>query len=170
MDISRMIQLISMNNVLNQPPDYRLRLLQRWFSKTYYTPLYMVSDMSIEDLLMHYFESTYQDHTEEERQEIIEELLESDEARAERLQREEQLVTKTNKSDDDLIESLKKQSTIKKEEPKEVKIEKTETVNLNKKTEEIPELQPIEMKFDEDFEAELAKIDSRMLRKKDDNW
>lgn len=61
--------------------DYFLRRIFRWYSKTFATPLSDVYELPLEDILMHYWESQYEDMEDEERAAAILRLRESDEDR-----------------------------------------------------------------------------------------
>ena len=51
-----------MRNVLakESPNDYRIRKIMRWYSEKYHTPLHVVDTLPRHDVLVAYFESTYE--------------------------------------------------------------------------------------------------------------
>jgi hypothetical protein len=65
--------------------DYRLRYINRWYSKTFHTPLHVVDDLPTEDVLIHFYECQFEDLEEAERLKSISELLESIDERKKRL-------------------------------------------------------------------------------------
>jgi len=81
MDFGKAIRLVALRNVIRQDGHYILRYIQRWYSKTFATPLDQVDDLPLEDVLMAYFESYYEEMKEEERAKEIETLLETEEQR-----------------------------------------------------------------------------------------
>lgn len=88
LDLLKSIRLIAWDAVENKPPEYILRKIQRWYSKTFYVPLPEIDIIPIEDLLLHWFESQFEDMEESEdpiKEEIVKKLLET---REERLARE----------------------------------------------------------------------------------
>jgi len=71
----RNLKQIAMFSVVEKPADYIVRNIFRWFSKQFSTPLHIVETLPFEDVLVHYFESTYEELEEDERQVQIERLL-----------------------------------------------------------------------------------------------
>lgn len=71
----RNLKQIAMFSVVKKPADYVVRNIFRWFSKEFHTPLHIVETLPFEDVLVHYFESTYEDLEEDERDAQIERLL-----------------------------------------------------------------------------------------------
>lgn len=69
MDLVEAIRLISLRLVVNSQsrksedvdPDYELRKIFRWYSKTFCTPLDRVEELPIVDILSAYFEETYEE-------------------------------------------------------------------------------------------------------------
>jgi len=81
MDYGKAIRLVALRNVIRQDGQYVLRYIQRWYSKTFATPLHQVDALPLDDVVMAYFESYYEDMKEEDRAKEIESLLETDEQR-----------------------------------------------------------------------------------------
>ena len=159
MDSVKAIQLIAMNNIIKQPPDYRLRVLQRWYSKTFFTPLQEVEEIPLEDLLLHFYECQYAELEEPERKEELDLLLESPEDKLKREQKEYENRYKSDKDDEKWVEAQKKEVEAKKALIKDKPIDIKQVQKGLKPPEEI------KMTFSEDFEKELAEIDNRTLRK-----
>jgi hypothetical protein len=83
MDLLQAIRLIAMQSVVK--PDYEafLRHVFRWYSREFATPLHEVEDLPIEEILLHYYEYSFEQLDEHERDLQISELLKSDEELAE---------------------------------------------------------------------------------------
>lgn len=56
-------RLIALNTVLHPDtdPDYELRRIFRWFSKTFNTPLAQVYGLPLDEVLQHYYEARYEE-------------------------------------------------------------------------------------------------------------
>ena len=59
--------------------DYMYRRIMRWYSKTFSTPLSQVEEFPVEDVLQVYYEETYEEMDEEQRQGELSLLLQTDE-------------------------------------------------------------------------------------------
>jgi hypothetical protein len=89
MDIVEAVKINALNSVINPDSEYQLRTMFRWYSKTFFTPLHMVPDLPLVDVLTAYFESNFEGMKEEE---LAEEKLKNSmtpEEWAERLKQEE---------------------------------------------------------------------------------
>ena len=73
------LRLAAMAAVKKPDPEYNLRAIHRWYSKTFYTPLHVVADLDPEDVYTAYFETHYEEMDEEAREAEIKELLETPE-------------------------------------------------------------------------------------------
>lgn len=71
-------------------PDYNLRFIFRWYSKTFHTPLHEVDALPLEGVIRAFFEEKYEGMDEDDREEEIRALTESEEERGQRLTQEEQ--------------------------------------------------------------------------------
>lgn len=81
----------ALNSVLNPGTEYYMRLVTRWYSKTYHTPLHIVEEeVPLEDILLAYFEEKYEAMELDEREGVLAELTETDEQRVERLKKEDE--------------------------------------------------------------------------------
>jgi hypothetical protein len=83
------LQLIALRNVLKPNEEYNLRYIFRWYSKTFSTPLHMVEDLDLDDILLAFFEERYERMTSDERLEERDNLLEDGDARKARETAEE---------------------------------------------------------------------------------
>lgn len=89
MEIIEAVKINALNSVLNPDPEYQLRYMFRWYSKTFFTPLHMVPDLPLVEVLTAYFESSYENMKEDE---LAEEKLKNSmtpEEWAEKLKQEE---------------------------------------------------------------------------------
>lgn len=78
------LQLLALRAVEKPDGEARLRGICRWYSKTFHTPLHVVEELDEDDVLTAYFESIYEEMEESERQDIMRQLLETDEQKAAR--------------------------------------------------------------------------------------
>lgn len=90
MDNYKAIKTSSLKNVLKPNFEYHIRKLYRWYSKQFHTPLQECFDIPVEIVLMHFFEEKYEAMNEEELQEEVHSLLETEDQRKERIEQEEQ--------------------------------------------------------------------------------
>lgn len=72
---SESLKKIAMANVQNEPPEYTLRYIFRWYSKTFSTPLHVVPNLVLEDVLLAFFECQYEELNEPERNDETRKLL-----------------------------------------------------------------------------------------------
>lgn len=180
MDIYEAIKAKALHSVLKPNTDYHLRRIFRWYSKTFHTPLQEVFDIPIEYVLQEYFEERYENMEDHELDLILQELIETDEQRKQRLSKDEQ----DKKTEDELLQMSKKanQEAVQKKAkdlqnakaiinklPKQIhKLSKavkevSESIKEDMKTD--PEVAPdIDIKFEDDAEFErLLNSDSNML-------
>lgn len=86
------------------------RSICRWFSKNYHTPLPMVEDLPQEYVILHYFEVAYEEMQPIERQEQIQLMLETEEEKAQRLKKEQDLEDAfMQEAEKELADSLEKE-------------------------------------------------------------
>lgn len=78
MDLFESIQQQAMLAVVSPDDDAWLRHALRYYSKTFATPLHLVEQLPIEDVLRAFFEDVFEQMDEEAREERIEWLLMSD--------------------------------------------------------------------------------------------
>lgn len=75
------LKLLALRAVMNPDGEASFRSICRWYSTTFHTPLHLVDDLPEDDVLLAYFESTYEDMEEDKREEVLQGLLETDEDR-----------------------------------------------------------------------------------------
>lgn len=75
MDQYSAVRILAFKAVFDQDPEYILRKIIRWYSKTYYTPIAQVEELPFEEILQAYFEEKYEamhkDDLEAEKQDIL---------------------------------------------------------------------------------------------------
>jgi len=56
------LRIIALNEVLKEDSGqaYSLRQVFRWYSEKFHTPLHLVDDLPLHDIMQHYFESNYE--------------------------------------------------------------------------------------------------------------
>lgn len=90
------IQADALHAVLVEEPEWEIRHILRWYSRTFFTPLHEVEELPPEDVFRTWFETRYE---QMDRSELIEEarlVIETPEERAQRIE------TEKDKGDDDL--------------------------------------------------------------------
>lgn len=157
--------------------DSNLRYIHRWYSKTFHTPLHVVADLDPEDILTAFYETTYEDMSEEDREQEIRELLETDEEKSARLRAKDEeradayefakhtAEEERRKEDQKRLKDLELKEKRKFQQVPEAALPKPMTTAMK----DLKELPPdIEMKFTsaEDFEAELEGFGTMMPGKK----
>lgn len=69
------LKIMAMYSVIEEPSEYNIRYIFRWFSREFSTPLHVVETLPLEDVLTHYYECLYEDQSSEDRQATIDRLL-----------------------------------------------------------------------------------------------
>src|ERR1700677_2698185 len=109
-----------MQDVIDQSDGFLWRQIQRWYSKTFSTPLVDVEALETEYLLQNYFESKYADLVFADRVLELGDILETpEEARARQLREDEELVDEMRFRKIAEVEAKKKEAANK---PKELKV------------------------------------------------
>jgi len=91
MDLYTAIRLNALSDVLSgDDTEYILRYIFRWYSKTFATPLHLVEELPLEDVLTAYYESKYEEMKEPELDMEKASLLETEEEKASRLRQEDE--------------------------------------------------------------------------------
>lgn len=83
------LKLLALGAVMKPDGEASYRSICRWYSTTFHTPLHTVEDLPEEEVLQAYFESTYEDMSDEDRVELLKRLLETDEEKKARLRRKD---------------------------------------------------------------------------------
>jgi hypothetical protein len=60
MDIYEAVKINALNAVVNPDEEYYLRFIFRWYSKTFHTPLHLIPDLPVIDILTAYYEELYE--------------------------------------------------------------------------------------------------------------
>lgn len=81
--LAKALQLIALRDVMQGTIDYHLRYVFRWYSRTFATPLHVVSGLPLDHVLQHFYECKYEDMDEHEREEERKRLLQSEKERLE---------------------------------------------------------------------------------------
>lgn len=105
MDLYHALQCQAMQAVLKPDRDAWLRHVQRWYSHKFHTPLPSVADLPMEEVILAYYESSFEDMEDEEREEHLQKLMETDAEREAR----EALDVKGEQAGDELFEALNRQ-------------------------------------------------------------
>jgi hypothetical protein len=108
--IANYVQPIAFKNVLDGGVDYQIRHIQRWFSKEFSTKLEDVENMDPYEVLLHFFESHYEQQDEADREETYAKILETEEERSIRLSAEEEKTM----ADEELLRIVKAETERKK--------------------------------------------------------
>ena len=166
--LSKSLRIIALKSVLDPDVDYFHRHVFRWYSKQFHTPLHIVDSLPLEDVLMAYYESRYEDLAgDEDRTRLIEELQELTETDAERWKREMGTVEADKVSDDEFIKKLIEEEKAKKKKPDvaDLKVAEKPSLNLNakdpeppRKLEPFPEMPDIKMSFDDEKLEEMDQF------------
>lgn len=73
------IKEIALANVKSPSPDYFQRFLARWYSNTFSTPLhYVISSISSDELLLHYFEYKFENMPKKDLNEHMMDVVDPD--------------------------------------------------------------------------------------------
>ena len=79
------LKLLALRAVMKPDGDAHFRSICRWYSVTFHTPLHMVEELPEDDVLTAYYEKTYEDLEDAEKDELLRALLESDEEKKQKL-------------------------------------------------------------------------------------
>lgn len=82
MDLYKAIRIRAMKAVLDPDPQYTVRRVLRWYSKTFRTALADVEELPLEDVFQAYYEEMYEDMSPDHRDRERQELLITDEERS----------------------------------------------------------------------------------------
>lgn len=85
MDRFKALRLQALQAVLDPDNEANLRHIFRWYSKTFHTPLHIVSTLDEDDVLIAFYEASFEEMSEDDREKEKFELLETDEQRKARL-------------------------------------------------------------------------------------
>lgn len=150
MDKIAAIRLIALRDVASKDPDvsYLIRKIKRWYSEKFSTPLHLIEDLCLEDVLQNYFEchfeslkdDDFQNNTENFKQEIL------DSIKSEEKKKEEQ----KSKSEDEVISWQYEQEVLDEEKNNKIKKKPKKTSSRMEPETSLPKInvkKPVEMKF-----------------------
>jgi hypothetical protein len=60
MDIYEAVKINALHSVIKPDEEYYMRFIFRWYSKTFHTPLHLVPDLPVIDVLTSYYEDMYE--------------------------------------------------------------------------------------------------------------
>jgi hypothetical protein len=82
-DYSTALQVLALREVIdeNESPEYRIRKILRWYSKTFVTPLHIAEELPLEDILQHYYECNFEEMSEAERVDAVKQFCMTPEQR-----------------------------------------------------------------------------------------
>lgn len=92
-DYAKAVRILALREVAREEstPEYSLRRVLRWYSRTFHTPLHVVYRLPVHDILVAYYEETFQGWKDNSAAEYLEELRElsmtEEEAAAEAMRR-----------------------------------------------------------------------------------
>lgn len=89
MNLFNAIQTLALRDVLKPDGEYQLRRIMRWYSKTFATPLHLVAELPLEDVLRAYYEEEFERMEEDERERQRVALSQSEEERREAQSKQE---------------------------------------------------------------------------------
>lgn len=157
MDIVEAAQIRALLSVIQQDTEYHVRRIQRWYSKTFATPLHEVEDLPLEDVLLVYFEEAFESMPEKKRVTLAIELTQTPEEKvaAEKAQKEAEEAA----SDEAFLKEIQEKAS--KEESNQAALQAKEFELAAKMMRELgeldglagtnpPPLPDIEMTFDND--------------------
>jgi hypothetical protein len=73
------LKLLALRAVMKPDADAHFRSICRWYSITFHTPLHLVDDLPEEDILTAYYERTYEEMEEPDREELLRVMLMTEE-------------------------------------------------------------------------------------------
>lgn len=169
MDYDSALRLLALQAVQKPDMPAHTRYIHRWYSKTFHTPLHVVAELDPQDVFVAYYEATYEDMTEDERESAIAELLKTpEELRADKLAKDHERAdifefAKITEAEERKKEEKKLADLDTKQKQPFANSRMVPEASLPKAKSPMEKLQPdIEMKFvsAEDFEKELEGFGS----------
>jgi hypothetical protein len=85
LDLLKAIRICAVGAVKEKDSDYVMRYIFRWYSREFHTPLHVIDELPLEEVLTHFFECRFENMDDEEIEEAVAKLIET---RAERTLRE----------------------------------------------------------------------------------
>lgn len=141
-DLIDSIKRIALLSIVEPDSEANLRRLYRWFSKTFNMAITEVEELPVEYILMHYYESKYEELNDEEKHDEIIDILETPEEKAARIAEEQA-------KEDDFLAELEAQAL--EERKAEAKL-KAGTLNTSLKPENKEEEPAISISYVENLD------------------
>lgn len=172
MDYDSALRILALKAVRDPDMAAHTRYIHRWYSKTFHTPLHLVAELDPQDVYTAYYEATFEEMSEEERERELAEILETPEekkakALAKDIERAEmfEFARITEEQERKKSETKKMSDLDPKQKQAFVNREMPETSLPRSKPSAMEKLEPdIEVKFlsADDFERELEGFGSMM--------
>lgn len=170
MDIPKAIRLIALAAVVGEgekDADYAIRKIMRWYSKTFHTPLHVVSTLPVEDVLESYYETSYEEMSEAQREVERKELLLSEADRRAAMRKEDADEAEAEAyAKEAAEEEARAPKKLKRVNPVPAKLAPEQVLVVPELPSELPP--NIDMKFmdAESFDAEIEALDKRHQTRK----
>jgi hypothetical protein len=85
LNVFKALRIIALRDVLDEPPEYHIRYVFRWFSRNFHVPLPQVAEIPLDEVLQAFYESRYEDMSDEEREAERLILIETEAGREKRM-------------------------------------------------------------------------------------
>jgi hypothetical protein len=89
MEFYQALQICCLRSVMTADNEYEIRKIFRWYSKEFHTPLHEVEILPLDDVLVSFWESHYEEYDDEARQQLLKEFLTPIEEKKKKLDQEE---------------------------------------------------------------------------------
>ncbi len=113
-----------------------IRKIFRWYSEKFSTPLHIIDTLPLDFILTHYFEAHFEEMDDQELQEVIVELTESDEEKEARLKLENQ----EKLSEESFLKAALEEAAKEKAKPTPQGPPQPSTQVVEQQTEELPDI------------------------------
>jgi hypothetical protein len=166
MSLADDLQVIALRDVLVGDSEYRLRFLCRWYSKTFSTPLRLVSAIPLSEILTAFWEERYEKLEPHELEEERQLLTETEDDRRARLSREDAQAA----ADDMLLADLEAETARRSKAPLRIEDVKPGAPVKTKTRIAEPELPSLPDKLPENVSIKFASTDffDELINKADD--
>lgn len=105
-DLLQMIRLQALHDKLHPDEDATYRKIFRWYSKTFHTPLYLVAELPLLEVLQCYFDNMFEEMEPEHLEYEIEQSLKTPEQIAAEKAEKISSLDKLQKEDDDFFNQV----------------------------------------------------------------
>lgn len=170
MTLSELIRLNAMHAVVTSDDSYQLREIFRWYSKEYTTPLHIVEELPLEDVLTCYFEDRYKKlvNSPENEEKLLKEIVyltESDDERKLRKRKEDEEDAELTQGDQAFLKAAQKEAEKQDTETNELPIQSS-AIPKKDTQKALLEIEPdVEVQWvdDSEMELELEKADWKLF-------